>query len=194
MNPSSDDTFVKRNPRTPLRFYTQAEVRQHNTRDDCWVIVDGKVYNVTTWIKVHPGGELLILDIAGMDITDPFLVNHLPFVREKILPKFQVGFVSNYQVCERSKDFQEMALMLEQNNWYPTDYTYYIKMIIWYIFLFLSSLYCILYGKSFFTRVILGSLLMALFWQQLAFTGHDLGHMVGLFHGGDNVIAYYLHS
>lgn len=172
-----EDNYVLRNRRTPLRFFSSEEVKKHNTAEDCWVIVDGKVYNVTAWVKRHPGGELLILLVAGMDVTDPFLVNHLPSVREKILPKFQVGFVEDYKVCDRSVAFREMSKMVEQNGWYETDYSYYVKMLAWYSFLFLSSLHCIIYGTSFLVRTILGSFLMALFWQQVAFAGHDLGHM-----------------
>ncbi|XP_055388553.1 uncharacterized protein LOC129617215 [Condylostylus longicornis] len=127
----SEDLYVKRNAKTPERYFTMDEVQQHNSKTDCWVVVDGKVYDVTAWVPRHPGGELLILDVAGVDITDPFLVNHLPFVREKLLPKFQIGYVSDYKVCEKSKSFREFAKMVEQNSWYQTDYVFYAKLFAW---------------------------------------------------------------
>lgn len=48
--------------------WTVNEVAQHNTRDDCWMIIDGKAYDVTPWIDSHPGGDV-ILSYAGMDAT-----------------------------------------------------------------------------------------------------------------------------
>ena len=36
-------------------YYTAEEVLQHDKEDDCWLIVDGSVYNVTKWIPRHPG-------------------------------------------------------------------------------------------------------------------------------------------
>lgn len=49
------------------------EVVKHNTSEDCYFIIDGKVYDVTEFISkgVHPGGEV-ILQGCGKDATDFF--------------------------------------------------------------------------------------------------------------------------
>lgn len=39
---------------TPL---TAKDVRQHNTESDAWVIYRGRVYDVTSYLDYHPGGE-----------------------------------------------------------------------------------------------------------------------------------------
>ena len=36
-----------------------AEVARHTKPDDCWLIVKGKVYDVSGWGKTHPGGEVV---------------------------------------------------------------------------------------------------------------------------------------
>ena len=45
--------------------YTMAQVQAHSTEDDCWVVVAGKVYDATPWLRDHPGGADTILRHAG---------------------------------------------------------------------------------------------------------------------------------
>lgn len=40
---------------------------QHKTRDDCWQAYMGKVYNVTPFLKFHPGGVGELMRAAGKD-------------------------------------------------------------------------------------------------------------------------------
>jgi nitrate reductase (NAD(P)H) len=37
------------------KSFTMAEVEQHTTKDSCWFVVDGKVYDATPFLKEHPG-------------------------------------------------------------------------------------------------------------------------------------------
>ncbi|CAD6225243.1 unnamed protein product [Miscanthus lutarioriparius] len=53
------------------RSYTKKEVSTHNTRKDCWIIIKDKVYNVTSYVEEHPGGDA-ILNNAGDDSTEGF--------------------------------------------------------------------------------------------------------------------------
>ena len=77
------------------RKYTWEEVRRHNTATDCWVVIDGKVYNVNKWLKHHPGGILPLLYSAAQDCSSVFKAFH-PFswIREKRLPPFYIGDIS----------------------------------------------------------------------------------------------------
>lgn len=78
------------------RKYTWQEVHRHNTATDCWIVIDGKVYDVTKWIKYHPGGALPLLYSAGEDCSSVFKAFH-PFswIREKRLPLFYIGDISD---------------------------------------------------------------------------------------------------
>lgn len=51
-----------------IRIYTSEDLAAHATRSSCWVTRNGKVYDVTSFIVDHPGGEEYILDYAGKDI------------------------------------------------------------------------------------------------------------------------------
>ncbi|OXH34186.1 L-mandelate dehydrogenase [Cryptococcus neoformans] len=54
------------------------EVQKHNKRDDCWVIIDGKIYDVTDFLENHPGGAEIIIANAGKDATKIFKPLHPP--------------------------------------------------------------------------------------------------------------------
>ncbi|KAJ9468581.1 Fumarate reductase [Diplonema papillatum] len=58
------------------RKISLAEVAEHNTPDDCWVVVHGKVYDLTDFVDEHPAGPQSILDIAGKDGTESFVAVH----------------------------------------------------------------------------------------------------------------------
>lgn len=54
----------------------QAEVAKHNTRTNCWSVVEGKVYDLTPWISQHPGGSGTIVGMCGVDATAAFRGKH----------------------------------------------------------------------------------------------------------------------
>jgi cytochrome b involved in lipid metabolism len=51
---------------------TASEIAKHNTETDCYMIVNGKVYDVTTYLPVHPGGASRIIQYCGKDGTQAF--------------------------------------------------------------------------------------------------------------------------
>ncbi|KAL6846342.1 hypothetical protein ACP4OV_023790 [Aristida adscensionis] len=57
------------------RIYTKKQVSTHNTRKDCWIIIKDKVYDVTSYVEEHPGGDA-ILNNAGDDSTEGFFGAH----------------------------------------------------------------------------------------------------------------------
>ncbi|THH33221.1 hypothetical protein EUX98_g950 [Antrodiella citrinella] len=67
--------------------FTREEVAKHNKVDDLWIIVDSKVYDVTRFKDLHPGGISVFLedDIMGQDATEAFYGLH----RHEVLLKPQ---------------------------------------------------------------------------------------------------------
>lgn len=56
--------------------YTMASVATHNSKDSCWTVINGNVYDLTGWISKHPGGAGNILKICGIDGTAAFEGQH----------------------------------------------------------------------------------------------------------------------
>jgi len=82
---SSPEVFA-RAPATAGGALTEDEVAKHNTESDCWVIIEGKVYDVTKFMPDHPGGKKAIMLFAGKDATEEFNMLHAPNVLKKYLP------------------------------------------------------------------------------------------------------------
>lgn len=47
------------------------EVTQHNSVDDCWMVIGGQVLDVTEFIAFHPGGQT-ILQGCGQEASELF--------------------------------------------------------------------------------------------------------------------------
>ncbi|KAJ8686335.1 hypothetical protein QAD02_022129 [Eretmocerus hayati] len=52
--------------------FTPDDVSSHNSADDLWMVLHGKVYDVTKFLKEHPGGEEVLINLAGQDGTQCF--------------------------------------------------------------------------------------------------------------------------
>lgn len=56
--------------------YTLTEVAEHADANSCWTAIDGKVYDLTEWIPLHPGGSDKILALCGTDGSAAFTQQH----------------------------------------------------------------------------------------------------------------------
>lgn len=56
-------------PSLSPRFFSENEVAKHCTKDSCWVLLGTRVYDVTGFLRMHPGGEALLLRRSGKDIS-----------------------------------------------------------------------------------------------------------------------------
>ncbi|EXJ88952.1 hypothetical protein A1O3_02016 [Capronia epimyces CBS 606.96] len=55
-----------------MKQFSLAEVARHAQRDDLYIIYQSQVYEVTNFLSEHPGGEDVILELAGKDATEAF--------------------------------------------------------------------------------------------------------------------------
>lgn len=53
-----------------IRIFTDEDLAQHSTPSSCWITRNGKVYDVTSFMPDHPGGDDLILKYAGQDVGE----------------------------------------------------------------------------------------------------------------------------
>ncbi|KAJ5525599.1 uncharacterized protein N7503_010261 [Penicillium pulvis] len=73
--------------------FTLKEVEAHNTKKDLYMVIHDKVYDCSSFVDEHPGGEEVLLDVGGQDGTEAFEdVGHSDEARE-ILDGLLVGNV-----------------------------------------------------------------------------------------------------
>ena len=166
----------KANPKV-LPKYTLAEVAKHCTKDDAWVVIDERVYDVTRFIERHPGGVGPIVALAGKDCTDVFANYHAARIYRTMLPGFLIGEMAAGEIVvwPHVADFRRIRQELLRRGLFETSMGYYAKMAAWHVFMWLGALYLSLGGASCAMRMA-GAAAMGVFWQQLAGIGHDLGH------------------
>jgi cytochrome b involved in lipid metabolism len=88
---TSEEEKTEENGETE-KTYTMEEVAKHNSKESCWTVIRGEVYDLTNWIDKHPGGADKILKICGKDGTDLFVKQHGGKEKpEKILEDFEIG-------------------------------------------------------------------------------------------------------
>ncbi|KJY02395.1 cytochrome b5 like protein [Zymoseptoria brevis] len=71
--------------------FTYSDVSEHTTKKDLYMVVHDKVYDASSFVDEHPGGEEVMLDVGGQDATEAFEdVGHSDEARE-ILDGLLVG-------------------------------------------------------------------------------------------------------
>ncbi|KAJ1337304.1 L-lactate dehydrogenase (cytochrome) [Microdochium nivale] len=58
------------------RTWTLSEVHKHRSGDDCWMAIHGRVYDITAFLPIHPGGRAVLLQQAGKDASAAFDAVH----------------------------------------------------------------------------------------------------------------------
>lgn len=75
------------------KVFTAEEVQKHCTRDEMYVVVHGDVIDVTEFCDMHPGGEEVLMDVAGKDATIAFEdIGHTDEAREE-LKRLKIGIL-----------------------------------------------------------------------------------------------------
>lgn len=91
--PSTPITISTSTPTNQPFLLTSNEVAQHNSANDCFIIISNKIYNITNFLPYHPGGINAILPYCGKDGTAAF-ANHSQNANN-ILSSYYIGELNN---------------------------------------------------------------------------------------------------
>ncbi|QRD07310.1 hypothetical protein JI435_124980 [Parastagonospora nodorum SN15] len=96
--------------------YTYSDVSEHNTKKDLFIVVHDKVYNASSFVDEHPGGEEVLLDVGGQDSTEAFEdVGHSDEARE-ILDGMLVGTLKRQEGDPKPKSYSAPAASAQTSD------------------------------------------------------------------------------
>ena len=76
------------------KLVSAQDVSKHNTPEDCWIVINDQVLDVTGFASEHPGGPSLLLKYAGRDATKPYAEYHAPgVVKDTLSPDCYMGIL-----------------------------------------------------------------------------------------------------
>lgn len=157
-----------------LPSISKLELQSHTSPHDLWISIHGKVYDVSSWLSSHPGGDTILLSLAGQDVTDAFMAFHPPQAA-LLLPNFLVATLSDYHVSPLSSDYRRTLADLKKAGLFRKDFFYYLRLCFVIACLTLVCLAGVFCSRSFWTHM--GSAaLLGVIWTQTSFIMHDYAH------------------
>lgn len=107
--------------------YTMVDVSQHHTSDDCYIVIDGKVFDVTEPLKEHPA-----MFGCGGDSSENYHKNHGPVIRSRMDPFF-IGIIEGWSAISTTQKAPQVVagettpinpypeLFVKEGAWNPLD-------------------------------------------------------------------------
>jgi fatty acid desaturase/cytochrome b involved in lipid metabolism len=150
--PSTSNGNSNKAGQSNLKKYSWKEVEQHKNHDDIWIVVKGKVYDVTSWIPKHPGGVQMLLSNGGREATAAFVSYHPLYVQNK-LEQYLIGEVSDYNAWYKwdSTDFYPVVKgrvekHMKENNLEGESWEMYLKTFLVLAFWAVAYYYTMIRG------------------------------------------------
>ena len=89
-------------------------VRQHNSEYACWIVIGGRVLDVTSYLGHHPGGSSVIQKLAGRDATRAYERARHSRGADMKLADFAIGPLSDIKRLRRAaREARECRQRLE---------------------------------------------------------------------------------
>lgn len=81
------------------KSYSLAEVAKHSTREDCWMAIDGQVYDLTAYLPLHPSDPTVFQPWCGKEATQAYQTktkgrSHSPYA-DQLLLIYRIGALAN---------------------------------------------------------------------------------------------------
>lgn len=173
------------------RIVSWSELARHNKVDDAWIAIKGRVYDVTSFAKEHPGGEI-IFTAAGSDATDVYAGFHASTDAWRLLPPLCVGKIESsasplLENVDASyvKDVLDMRKQVQSLQLFDSSKLFYAYKIFTNVSICALSVVLATNFTSWFATAF-AAFLMALFWQQCGWLAHDFLHHQVFIHRGIN--------
>jgi cytochrome b involved in lipid metabolism len=89
-----------------------AEIYKHNKINDCWLIINGKVYSMASYLSAHPGGAGTIIPLCGQDATTAFATKG----GQGAHSSYAYSLLINYYIGDLNQNVSNTLLQQNINN------------------------------------------------------------------------------
>ncbi|GFN91982.1 fatty acid desaturase 2 [Plakobranchus ocellatus] len=159
------------------RQITFEELSKHNKKEDQWLMIDRKAYNITEFAKRHPGGAKILNHYAGEDATDAWTAFHNDKEKvSKYLKSVYVGDVIDAPESELQADFRRLRELVEKNGWMEPEWFFYVWNFVHVIALEVAAVWVLYYFGTGIIPILTSMVLLATSQAQSGWTQHDYGH------------------
>ncbi|XP_003224189.1 acyl-CoA (8-3)-desaturase [Anolis carolinensis] len=190
MPPQSGATVGKPEPDSGVgQFFTWGEIALRSgkgkSKEDKWLVINRKVYDVSQFFRRHPGGMSVISHYAGQDATDAFTAFHK---NENLVKKYMnsllIGELAPDQSgCEPTKnemlihEFRELHDTVKKTGLLKTNYPFFIFMFLHAFLLDIAAWFIIWYFGNSWVPFLAGIAAFTIAQNQYGYLQHDLGHV-----------------
>ena len=162
-----------------LPKYTWAQVKDHASPADAWIVYHNKVYDVSNWYD-HPGGAV-VFTAAGDDATDIFAAFHARG-SENLLKKFLIGDLIVESVEHKDARqhafeaaYRELRQQLIEMGMFKGNFWFYVYKQVSTFAMWVSSFLMMTYSEKTWVHCV-AALWMGCFFQQCGWLAHDFLH------------------
>ncbi|OJK02495.1 hypothetical protein ASPACDRAFT_51036 [Aspergillus aculeatus ATCC 16872] len=83
------------------KLLSTEQISKHNSPNDCWIVVDNQVWDMTDFLEEHPGGPTVILKHAGRDATQPYSEVHASsLIKAKLSAEKHMGVLDEATISD----------------------------------------------------------------------------------------------
>ncbi|XP_054827082.1 acyl-CoA (8-3)-desaturase-like [Eublepharis macularius] len=190
MPPQSEPTQVKpESGATIPQLFTWEEIGTHSgqrsSKQDQWLVINRKVYDISNFYRQHPGGSRVISHFAGQDATDAFTAFHKnEALVKRYLNSLVIGELAPDQpCCEPSKnelllkDFRALYVTVKKMGLMNSSYLFFTLMFLHIVLLDFAAGIIIIYFGTSWVPFLFSMMIFATAQVQYGWFQHDLGHI-----------------
>ena len=105
LGPDQEEKEKDEEQQTGPKKYSLEEVWKHDKTDDCWIIIDDKVYDVSSYMMNHPGGfyKLISNSGPGSDASFDFFNHGHSKSAKNMVHKFYIGDIRDEECKKKAQ-------------------------------------------------------------------------------------------
>jgi acyl-lipid Delta6-acetylenase / acyl-lipid (9-3)-desaturase len=155
--------------------FTWHEIARHASPSDCWIVIRGRVYDVSNFAATHPGGRI-VYAFAGRDATDVFTTFHGPAAWRELAARCIGELESIALPSPLIEEFRRLRATFHREGHFKSKKSYYAFKIVGNFAILALSIALLVNAHGSWPWVVLSAVILGVFWQQSGWLAHDFCH------------------